>query len=89
LYTAEISPTAVRGALTALFQLAITLGIVVAYLVNFSLSGAEAWRWMSGLGAVPALIPFIGMLPLPGTPRWLSERGSNLPGSEPLYSTWP
>lgn len=75
LYIAEIAPANVRGALTALFQLAITLGIVVAYLVNFALTDAEAWRWMLGLGAVPAVILFIGMLPLPDTPRWLSERG--------------
>lgn len=75
LYIAEIAPANVRGALTAMFQLAITLGIVVAYLVNFALAGAEAWRWMLGLGAVPAVILLIGMLPLPDTPRWLSERG--------------
>ncbi len=74
LYIAEIAPAAVRGALTALFQLAITLGIVVAYLVNFALSDAEAWRWMLGLGAVPAVILLIGMLPLPDTPRWLAEQ---------------
>lgn len=75
LYIAEIAPPAVRGALTALFQLAITLGIVAAYLTNFALADAEAWRWMLGLGAIPALILLIGMLPLPDTPRWLFEQG--------------
>lgn len=84
LYIAEIAPTAVRGALTAMFQLAITLGIVAAYLVNFSLSGAEAWRWMLGLGAIPAIILFFGMLPLPDTPRWLSERGRDEEAREVL-----
>jgi sugar porter (SP) family MFS transporter len=74
-YIAEIAPTNVRGTLTSMFQLAITLGIVVAYLVNYVLSGAGAWRWMLGLGAVPAVILLIGMLPLPDTPRWLSEQG--------------
>lgn len=58
-----------------MFQLAITLGIVAAYLVNFALSNAEAWRWMLGLGAVPALILLVGMLPLPDSPRWLVEQG--------------
>lgn len=75
LYIAEIAPTNVRGALTAMFQLAITIGIVVAYGVSYVLTDAEAWRWMLGLGAIPAVILFIGMLPLPDTPRWLSERG--------------
>lgn len=75
LYIAEIAPAHVRGALTAMFQLAITLGIVVAYMVNLALEPWEAWRWMLGLGAVPAVILLLGMLPLPDTPRWLSERG--------------
>ena len=73
LYIAELAPTEIRGTLTSLFQLAITLGIVVAYLVNYALAGAEAWRWMLGLGAVPAIILLLGMLPLPDSPRWLVE----------------
>lgn len=74
LYIAELAPTEIRGTLSSLFQLAITLGIVVAYLVNFALADAEAWRWMLGLGAVPALILLLGMLPLPESPRWLVEK---------------
>jgi sugar porter (SP) family MFS transporter len=73
LYIAELAPTEIRGTLTSLFQLAITLGIVVAYLVNYALAEAEAWRWMLGLGAVPALVLLVGMLPLPDSPRWLVE----------------
>ncbi len=43
-YISEISPTDLRGSLSSVFQLAITLGILLAYLVNFALAGAEAWR---------------------------------------------
>lgn len=71
LYIAEIAPTAVRGTLTAMFQLAITIGILLAYFVNYALAGAEAWRWMLGLGALPAIILVVGMLPLLESPRWL------------------
>ena len=70
-YISEISPTELRGSLSSVFQLAITLGILLAYLVNFALSGAEAWRWMLGLAAVPAVILFAGMYSVPETPRWL------------------
>ncbi|MCA1729607.1 MAG: sugar porter family MFS transporter [Actinobacteria bacterium] len=70
-YISELAPTELRGTLTSLFQLAITIGIVVAYLVNYALSGAGAWRWMLGLGVVPAVVLLVGMLPLPESPRWL------------------
>ncbi|CAA9441418.1 MAG: hypothetical protein AVDCRST_MAG28-434 [uncultured Rubrobacteraceae bacterium] len=70
-YISEISPTDLRGTLSSVFQLAITLGILLAYVVNFALAGAEAWRWMLGLAAVPAVILFVGMYMVPETPRWL------------------
>ncbi len=75
LYIAELAPTEIRGTLTALFQLAITIGIVVAYLVNYALAAAEAWRWMLGLGAVPAVVLGVGMFLLPDSPRWLVSQG--------------
>lgn len=75
LYISELAPAEVRGTLTSLFQLAITTGIVVAYLVNYALADAGAWRWMLGLGAVPALVLLVGMLPLPDSPRWLVRQG--------------
>ncbi len=77
MYIAEIAPSQIRGTLAGLFQLAITLGIVLAYLVNYALSGAEAWRWMLGLGAVPALILGAGMILLPDSPRWLVGQNRN------------
>lgn len=70
-YIAEIAPTEVRGRLSSIFQLAITLGILLAYVVNFALSSFEAWRWMLGLAAVPAVILFVGMYMVPETPRYL------------------
>ena len=71
MYIAEIAPPQIRGTLAGLFQLAITIGIVLAYLTNFALAGAEAWRWMLALGAVPAVVLGAGMLVLPDSPRWL------------------
>ena len=71
LYISEMSPTRMRGSLVSLNQLAITIGIVVSYLVDFSLAAFQGWRYMLGLAAIPAVILGIGMLPLPDTPRWL------------------
>jgi SP family galactose:H+ symporter-like MFS transporter len=71
LYISEISPSRMRGSLVSLNQLAITIGIVVSYLVDFSLSAFQGWRYMLGLAAIPAVILGLGMIPLPDTPRWL------------------
>ncbi|MCU0652309.1 MAG: sugar porter family MFS transporter [Candidatus Omnitrophica bacterium] len=76
LYISEISPPDVRGALVSLNQLMITCGIVVSYLVDYMLTlGQQEWRWMFGLGAIPAVILLIGMIYLPETPRWLVTQG--------------
>ena len=74
MYIAEIVPAKVRGALVAVNMLAITTGIVAAYLVDYALSDIEGWRYMFGLGAVPAVILVIAMWKLPDSPRWLISR---------------
>lgn len=72
LYISEISPPEARGALVSLNQLMITCGIVVSYLVDLALTlGTNEWRWMFGLGALPAIILIIGMMALSESPRWL------------------
>ena len=71
IYISEVSPARARGWQVSLFQLAITVGILAAYLVDYALSASEAWRWMLGLAVVPGLILGIGMLFMPETPRWL------------------
>ncbi len=71
LYISEVAPAKVRGSLVSLNQLAITIGIVVSYLVDYALAPIQGWRYMLGLAAIPAVILALGMLPLPDTPRWL------------------
>lgn len=71
-YISEVAPADMRGGLVTFFQLAVTIGILVAYLVGLAFTDLnEGWRWMLGLGAVPALILAIGILRLPRSPRWL------------------
>lgn len=71
LYIAEAAPPRLRGRLVSVNQLLITIGILIAYLVNAAFAYDGGWRWMFGLGMVPAIILGLGMLPLPETPRWL------------------
>lgn len=76
LYIAEVAPPRVRGGLVSFNQLMLTLGILLAYLVNFAFSNVpEGWRWMLGVGAIPGAVLAIGMLTVPHTPRWLMEQG--------------
>jgi SP family sugar:H+ symporter-like MFS transporter len=75
LYLSEIAPTEIRGAISSLNQLMITVGILLAFIVNALLANSGAWRWMLGLAVIPSLILLVGMYFMPETPRWLVSRG--------------
>jgi sugar porter (SP) family MFS transporter len=79
LYISEIAPTRYRGRLTAMFQFNIVFGILIAFLSDALLAGGgvDAWRWMLGVAAIPALIYTLLCLVLPESPRWLLGRGNN------------
>jgi sugar porter (SP) family MFS transporter len=71
MYLSELAPKEIRGKLTSLMQLLVTVGIFVAYLADYALSGSGAWRWMIGLGVVPAVLLMVGIYTQPESPRWL------------------
>jgi SP family galactose:H+ symporter-like MFS transporter len=71
LYISEVAPAPSRGALVSLYQFAITLGILAAYIIDYALAGGGAWRWMLGLAVVPSLVLIVGMLAMPESPRYL------------------
>ena len=75
LYLAEIAPKRIRGMLVSLNQLAITIGIVFSYFINYYFSVTGQWPWMLGLGVVPALILLLGTTFLPESPRWMILKG--------------
>jgi len=75
LYISEVAPANVRGALVSLYQFAITVGILGAYLVDYALSGAGQWRWMLGLALIPSAILLGGMYFMPESPRYLFKTG--------------
>ena len=76
-YVSEISPADKRGRLVSLYQFNIVLGILIAFLSNYLLrnTGAQPWRWMIGIEALPALIYILFVLFIPRSPRWLISKG--------------
>lgn len=75
IYLSEIAPEKIRGSLVSLYQLALTAGILLSYLINRIFANFEFnWRWMLGSGAIPAVILLIGILFLHDTPRWLISK---------------
>ncbi|MBM3465468.1 MAG: sugar porter family MFS transporter [Armatimonadetes bacterium] len=77
MYLSEVAPPAVRGTLVFLFQLAITIGLVLAFLINFALADSGSWRGMIAAGVLPAAMMFVGLLAVPQSPRWLVSVGRN------------
>jgi sugar porter (SP) family MFS transporter len=77
-YISEVAPADARGWQVSLFQLAITVGILLAYLVDYAFARIQGWRWMFGLALIPAAIFGSGMLFLPESPRWLLRRGNRV-----------
>lgn len=87
LYISEFAPSRYRGMMVSLYQLALTVGIVIAYFSNaYLLSGTgsnfsdhglklilsdQVWRAMLGLGALPAAIFLLSLFAVPESPRWL------------------
>lgn len=75
-YIAEIAPPKYRGRLTATFQLAIVLGILLAFFSDYLLLALpNNWRWMFIAEAVPALLFIFALLTVDETPRWLIKVG--------------
>ncbi len=73
LYISEIAPPEHRGRLAGMFQFNIVFGILIAFVSNTLMGGIgeNAWRWMLGVEAVPALIYSVMCFGLPESPRWL------------------
>jgi SP family arabinose:H+ symporter-like MFS transporter len=100
LYISEFAPSRLRGMMVSLYQLALTIGIVLAYFSNAYLAdhtsasygsegmtrifSTEVWRAMLGLGALPAAIFLICLFLVPESPRWLLLNGQEQKASDIL-----
>ena len=73
LYLSEMAPVSIRGKLVTFNVMTITSAQLISSILAYLLR--PYWRWMVGLGAIPSLLQFIGMIFLPESPRWLSKAG--------------
>lgn len=87
MYISELAPAHLRGRLSSLQQMAIVLGLFSAFLSNDILAriaggasapfwlGAQTWRWMFWMEAVPSAAFLLGVVFIPESPRYLVGRG--------------
>jgi SP family arabinose:H+ symporter-like MFS transporter len=88
MYISEIAPASSRGKLVALFQLNVVVGILIAYVSNYLIQGLgeNAWRWMLGVEALPALIFSISVLFISESPRWLIVKKNDIIKAESVFA---
>lgn len=78
MYQSETAPRQVRGALVSAYQLFITLGIFLAYCINFgteSHNGPSEWQIPMGIGFIWPVIMASGIMFLRESPRWDYRKG--------------
>ncbi|KAG5927109.1 hypothetical protein E4U42_002588 [Claviceps africana] len=79
MFQSECSPKEIRGAVVASYQLLITIGILVANIINYGVRNVEtpggSWRIVIGLGIVFSMPLALGVMVLPESPRWLATHG--------------
>jgi SP family sugar:H+ symporter-like MFS transporter len=81
-YISEIAPADLRGRLTSLQQVAIIVGLFLAFVSNYLIANAAgsaespfwfsivAWRWMFWMELIPSIIFLIGLIFIPESPRY-------------------
>lgn len=77
IYISEISTPKTRGTLGALYQFNIVFGILIAFLSNYFLQGfggANDWRWMLGVLAIPSILYTALVFGISESPRWLISK---------------
>lgn len=77
MYIAEIAPAKLRGQLVAFYQMAIVIGILLAYFSNYFFDGmgVNNWRWMFASQTAPSVVFLLLLFIVPETPRWLMMKG--------------
>lgn len=84
LYLSEMASENVRGKMISMYQLMVTLGIVLAFLSDTALSYSGNWRAMLGVLALPAVALLVMVIFLPNSPRWLAAKGQHIEAEKVL-----
>ncbi|MCH2190928.1 MAG: sugar porter family MFS transporter [Gammaproteobacteria bacterium] len=97
-YIAEIAPSAIRGRLATIQQVAIIFGLFLAFLSNYVIAdiaggstqelwwGFQAWRWMFWIELIPATIFLLALFLIPESPRYLVIKGDHQVATKVLSS---
>lgn len=89
-YISEISTAQMRGRLVAMYQFNIVFGILIAFLSNYFLQGfdgANDWRWMLGVLAIPSVLYTVFVMAVPESPRWLISARDDIDGAREVLKT--
>ncbi|MGX1928684.1 sugar porter family MFS transporter [Flagellimonas sp. 2504JD4-2] len=90
IYISEITTSSNRGKLGGLYQFWLVFGILVAFISNWALKGfdgANDWRWMLGIEAVPALLYTLMVLKIPNSPRWLISQKKDVDAARSVFNS--
>jgi len=88
-FISEIAPANKRGSLTALYQLNIVFGILLAFVSNYLIAiyaTIDSWRWMIGVEAIPAMAYTLLVFSVPKSPRWLLVNKGDEAGARKIFS---
>ncbi|KAI4095252.1 MAG: hypothetical protein LQ339_007311 [Xanthoria mediterranea] len=77
IYSAEMAPARIRGALVMFWQLWVVAGIFLGFCANVIVkdTGSISWRLQLGSAFIPSFILGIGIFFCPESPRWLMKHG--------------
>ncbi|EGS19442.1 putative sugar transporter protein [Thermochaetoides thermophila DSM 1495] len=78
LYVSECAPRAIRGGLTAFYQLFIVTGVMISFWINYGalqhFKGAATYVVPLALQALPAVLLILFMFMVPESPRWTAKQ---------------
>ncbi|KAI5239125.1 hypothetical protein E4T43_06885 [Aureobasidium subglaciale] len=77
IYSAEMAPARIRGALVMFWQLWVVIGIFLGFCANVIVKDVPriAWRLQLGSAFIPSFILMVGIFFCPESPRWLMKHG--------------
>ena len=75
LYLSEMSDKESRGKLISMYQMMVTIGILIEFISDTALSYGGHWRLMLGVISLPAILLMAAVFGLPDSPRWLASKG--------------
>ncbi|KAF2824825.1 hypothetical protein CC86DRAFT_395246 [Ophiobolus disseminans] len=86
IYSAEMAPARIRGALVMFWQLWVVIGIFLGFTANVIVkdTGRISWRLQLGSAFIPSFVLMCGIFFCPESPRWLMKHGKIAQGYESM-----